>query len=180
MIIKNYKLLLLFTVIAIFTFISSAYAKGVYQTEPDFLNEVFKGSVPPSRSLILKSNLRKPIEKILGHSFSGVRIKYWKDKNQTAWVLKEIGKVEYITFGISIKDGEVSTANVLEFKESRGWEIRYPAFTSQYIGARLIKSDKLTKNIDGISGATLSLWAMNKIVKIALMLDEKIQNEEKK
>ena len=93
---------------------------------------------------------------------------------------KEIGKVEYITFGISIKDGEVSTANVLEFKESRGWEIRYPAFTSQYIGARLIKSDKLTKNIDGISGATLSLWAMNKIVKIALMLDEKIQNEEKK
>ena len=173
-------MLLLFTIIAIFTSITTSYAKGVYKTEEAFLNEVFKGEVPASRNITLRSKLRKPIEKILGHSFSGVRIKYWKNKNQTAWVLKEIGKVEYITFGISIKDGEVSTANVLEFKESRGWEIRYPAFTSQYIGARLIKSDKLTKNIDGISGATLSLWAMNKIVKIALMLDEKIQNEEKK
>jgi hypothetical protein len=43
----------------------------------------------------------------------------------------------------------------------------------------LIKNNKLTKNIDGISGATLSLWAMTKIVKIALKLDEYIQNEEK-
>ncbi|MDC0423375.1 FMN-binding protein [Methylophilaceae bacterium] len=169
----------MFTIIAISIFPLSLFAKGVYQTEEAFLNEVFKGEVPSSQNITLRSNLRKPIEKILGHPFAGFRIKYWKDKTQTAWILKEIGKVEYITFGIAIKDGEVSTANVLEFKESRGWEIRYPAFTSQYIGARLIKSDKLTNKIDGISGATLSLWAMNKIVKIALKLDEKIQNEKR-
>jgi Na+-translocating ferredoxin:NAD+ oxidoreductase RnfG subunit len=172
-------LLLFFTIIAIFTFVPTIYAKGVYQTEEAFLNEVFKGEVPASRNITLRSKLRKPIEKILGHPFAGFRIKYWKDKTQTAWILEEIGKVEYITFGISIKNGEVLYANVLQFKESRGWEIRYPAFTDQYIGARLIKNNKLTKNIDGISGATLSLWAMTKIVKIALKLDEYIQNEEK-
>ncbi len=33
------------------------------------------------------------------------------------------------------------------------------------------------EHIDGVSGATLSLWAMTKIVKMALMLDEYIQNE---
>ena len=170
-------MLLLFSIIAIFTSITTSYAKGVYQTEEAFLNEVFKGEVPVSRNITLRSKLRKPIEKILGHPFSGFRIKYWKDKNQTAWILEEIGKVEYITFGISIKNGEVLYANVLEFKESRGWEIRYPAFTDQYIGARLTKKTELTKNIDGVSGATLSLWAMTKIVKIALMLDEYIQNE---
>jgi Na+-translocating ferredoxin:NAD+ oxidoreductase RnfG subunit len=175
----RFKLLLFFTIIAIFTFVPTIYAKGVYQTEEAFLNEVFKGEVPASRNITLRSKLRKPIEKILGHPFAGFRIKYWKDKTQTAWILEEIGKVEYITFGISIKNGEVLYANVLQFKESRGWEIRYPAFTDQYIGARLIKNNKLTKNIDGISGATLSLWAMTKIVKIALKLDEYIQNEEK-
>ena len=174
----RFKLLLFFTIIAIFTFVPTIYAKGVYQTEEAFLNEVFKGEVPASRNITLRSKLRKPIEKILGHPFAGFRIKYWKDKTQTAWILEEIGKVEYITFGISIKNGEVLYANVLQFKESRGWEIRYPAFTDQYIGARLIKNNKLTKNIDGISGATLSLWAMTKIVKIALKLDEYIQNEE--
>ena len=167
----------MFSIIAIFTSITTPYAKGVYQTEEAFLNEVFKGEIPASRNITVRSKLREPIEKILGHPFSGFRIKYWKDKTQTAWILEEIGKVEYITFGISIKNSEVLYANVLEFKESRGWEIRYPAFTDQYIGARLIKNNKLTKNIDGISGATLSLWAMTKIVKIALMLDEYIQNE---
>ena len=170
-------MLLLFSIIAIFTSITTSYAKGVYQTEEAFLNEVFKGEVPASRNITLRSKLRKPIEKILGHPFSGFRIKYWKDKNQTAWILEEIGKVEYITFGISIKNREVLHANVLEFKESRGWEIRYPAFTDQYIGARLTKKTELTKSIDGVSGATLSLWAMSKIVKIALMLDEYTQNE---
>ena len=177
MILSKFKLLLLFTIIAIFTSITTSYAKGVYQTEEAFLNEVFRGEVPASSKITLRSNLRKPIEKILGHPFSGFRIKYWKDKTQTAWILEEIGKVEYITFGIAIKNREVSYASVLKFKESRGWEIRYPAFTSQYIGARLIKNNKLTKSIDGISGATLSLWAMTKIVKIALMLDKYIQNE---
>jgi len=179
MITSNFKLLLLLTIIAIFIFIPPLYAKGVYQTEQAFLNEVFKGEVPPSRNLILKSNLRKPIEKILRHPFSGIRIKYWKDKTQTAWILEEIGKVEYITFGISIKNGEVLYANVLTFRETRGWEIRYPAFTDQYIGARLTNNTKLTKNIDGVSGATLSVWAMTKVVKIALKLDQYIQNEEK-
>ena len=179
MILSKFKLLLLFTIIAIFTSVTTSYAKGVYQTEEAFLNEVFKGEVPVSSKITLRSNLRKPIEKILGHPFSGFRIKYWKDKTQTAWILEEIGKVEYITFGIAIKNKEVSYASVLQFKESRGWEIRYPAFTGQYIGARLIKNNKLTKSIDGISGATLSLWAMTKIVKVALMLDDYIQNEKK-
>ena len=48
-------------VMIVFLFMHPAKAKGVYQTEEDFLLEVFSGKVPDQKRLILKSKLRKPI-----------------------------------------------------------------------------------------------------------------------
>ena len=83
--------------------ISISYAKGVYKTEENFLKEVFNQTVPPSQSLILKKDLRKSVNQILGHRYSGLRIKYWQNENTSAWILEEIGKYELITFGFAIK-----------------------------------------------------------------------------
>ena len=47
--------------LAFLMFMHPAKAKGVYQTEEDFLLEVFSGKVPDQKRLILKSKLRKPI-----------------------------------------------------------------------------------------------------------------------
>ena len=68
--------------IAFLVFMLPANAKGVYQTEEDFLLEVFSGKVPDQKRLILKSKLRKPIEKILKHPYTGMRIKYWQKVNK--------------------------------------------------------------------------------------------------
>ena len=106
------------------------------------------------------------------------KIKYWKKEGRTAWILKEIGKTEPITFGIVIKDNKIEKIKVLEFRESRGWEVKYPAFTKQFYGAGL-ESDKLTKRIDGISGATLSLWAMTGVSRMALYLHQHLSNKPK-
>ena len=148
----------------------SVIAKGIYQTKEDFLLEVFSGKVPDQKRLILKSKLRKPIEKVLNHPYSGMRIKYWQNNNKTAWILEEIGKEYPITFGMVVSNGKISKAKVLIFREIRGWEIKYPAFTRQFVGATF-DGKKLDRNIDGVSGATLSVWAMTKIAKIALILD---------
>ena len=151
-------------------FMHPANAKGVYQTEEDFLLEVFSGKVPEQKKLILKSKLRKPIEKILKHPYSGMRVKYWQDDSKTVWILEEVGKEYPITFGMVVNNGKIAKAKVLIFREIRGWEVKYPAFTRQFIGATF-DGKKLDKNIDGVSGATLSVWAMTKIAKIALVLD---------
>lgn len=148
-------------------------AKGVYQTEENFLSEVFKENIPASKGLLVTSSLRKPIEKILNHPFSGMRIKYWENDIQSVWILEEIGKEHPITFGLVVKNGKITKAKVLIFREIRGWEIKYPAFTRQFIGASL-KQEKLNKDIDGVSGATLSVYAMTKVAKIALFLDTHI------
>lgn len=178
---KNYlaglfKAMLLIAAMGLAT--PTAIAKGVYQTEEDFLNEVFKNEIPETQTLILKGDLRKSVEKILAHPYSGFRIKYWENSTQSAWILEEIGKEKNITFGIAVSNQKVSYANVLTFRETRGWEIRYPAFTEQYIGASL-SEERLTKDIDGVSGATLSVWAMTSVVKMALLLDGYIKNEKK-
>ena len=77
--------------IAFLMFMHPAKAKGVYQTEEDFLLEVFNGKVPDQKRLILKSKLRKPIEKILKHPYSGMRVKYWQNDSKTVWILEEVG-----------------------------------------------------------------------------------------
>jgi hypothetical protein len=59
---------------------------------------------------------------------------------------------------------------VLAFRESRGWEIRHPAFTQQFKDATLI-DNALDRHIDGVSGATLSVWAMTAVTRLALYLD---------
>jgi hypothetical protein len=60
----------------------------------------------------------------------------------------------------------------MEFRESRGWEIRYPFFTRQFSQLRLTNTGALSHGIDGISGATLSVKAATRSAKFALMLNE--------
>jgi hypothetical protein len=54
--------------------------------------------------------------------------------------------------------------------------VRYPAFTKQFEGASL-KGEKLDRNVDGISGATLSVWAMTSIAELSLFLDDYVKNK---
>ncbi len=168
--------LIFFALIAVnIVYGGSAHAKGVYQTEEAFLHDVFGDNVPQKQSILLRSDVRESVEKILNHPYAGLKIVYWEQNNQSAWILEEIGKEHPITFGIVVANGKIKTAKVLEFREIRGWEIKYPAFTRQFIGASLRGYD-LDRSIDGVSGATLSVWAMTAVAKLALYLDGYIKN----
>lgn len=147
-----------------------SYARGVYQTNQDFLLEVFDNDIPKSSVVWLKGDLRRSITTLLGHSYSGLRIRYWQDVERSVWILEEIGKTEPITFGVVVSEQKIEKIKVLAFRESRGDEIRYSAFTVQFSGSTL-DDTKLDRHIDGVSGATLSVRAMTSIVKVALYLD---------
>ena len=69
-----------------------------------------------------------------------------------------------------IEADKIKHVKVLAFRESRGWEIRHPAFTQQFKDATLI-DNALDRHIDGVSGATLSVWAMTAVTRLALYLD---------
>ena len=155
---------------------SSLYARGVYQTDKDFLDEVYDNAPPKSKKIMLVGKIRKSVEKILEHPYGSLRIRYWKKDKKTAWILEEIGKVEPITFGVVIKDNQIQDIKVLEFREIRGWEVKYPAFRKQLEGASY-DGMKLDRDVDGISGATLSVWAMTSIAELSLFLDQYVKNK---
>jgi len=151
----------------------------MYMVTEEFLGIAFSGDEPVTKTLWITDELRGPIEEILGHSFNALRVRYWESGNRTAWIIDEIGKEKPITIGVLIQAQVVDMVRVLEFREIRGWEIRYPFFTDQFNGARFINSREsrnqmLNRQVDGITGATLSVGAVTRVVKVVLYLSEQV------
>jgi len=156
---------------------STILAGGIYQEPADFIKQVFDNSPPKVDVLWPDKELKKQMADILSHNYKGLRIRYWQQNTKSAWVLDEVGKEKPITVGIVINNGQIEWIKILAFRESRGWEVRHDFFTDQFKQAKLNNDKQLNKNIDNISGATLSVRAVKKLARIALLLDAKIQNK---
>ena len=152
-----------------------SYAKGVYQQSDEFISDAFNQQVPEPQIIWIKNDLRKQVEKILQHKFKGKRTRYWKKENRSVWILEEVGKKKPITVGIIIDDNKISQLKVLAFRETRGWEVRYPFFTKQFNALSLKEDHTLSQSINGISGATLSVRALDKLARISLLLNAMVQ-----
>lgn len=142
-------------------------AKGVYLTPEQFIASAFNGDVATVQTLWLRGENKQRAETILNRKL-GLRTRYWTDGSRTAWILEEIGKEQPITIGVVIHGDAISDVRILEYRESRGGEVRYPFFTNQYNGVSLQNDMSLTESIDGISGATLSVRAVTRIARVAL------------
>jgi hypothetical protein len=148
----------------------SAHAESVYQEPGEFVAAAFGGTTPASKALWITDEIRQETRKALGYDLKQLRIRYWQDAHRSVWILDEIGKDLPITTGVVIESGHIKDIKVLVFRESRGWEVRYPFFTNQFSGARLNAKHKLDTRIDNISGATMSVNALKHQARLALLL----------
>lgn len=147
-----------------------AVADDVYQAPEDFVSDVFAGVPPEPQVLWITPELRSAMAEILGHAPGMLRARYWGRGGRTAWIIEEIGKERPITTGIVVDRGRIELVRILIYRESVGWEVRYPFFTDQFKGARLEEDKRLSQGIDGISGATLSVRALTRLARLALFL----------
>jgi hypothetical protein len=120
----------------------------------------------------MSGEIKSQIQDLIGHPYPGVRVRFCQKDGRTAWILDEIGKTEPITSGIIVNRGRVERVDVLVFRESRGSEVHRSVFTRQYQDAGLDRKNRLDRHIDGITGATLSVYALTRQVKLALLLDQ--------
>lgn len=141
----------------------------VYEEPEVFISKVFDGNPPAASTLWLKSEQKQRVRELLGHDLAALRVRYWGRDSRTAWILEEIGKEQPITTGIVVNGNEIERIQVLIYRESRGYEVRYPFFTDQFQGIGL-QGDRLSQPIDSISGATLSVNALTRLAKVALYL----------
>lgn len=163
--------------LTLFVFLPGAVqARGVYQHPDEFVSQAFAQHPPEPHIVWLKDELQQDVKHILGHAYRNRRIRYWLKDHRSVWVLEEIGKKQPITTGIIVNHGKIESIKVLVFRETRGWEVKYPFFTDQFKNVSLVRDQRLDKTIDGISGATLSVRAVKKLARMALYLDHKVDH----
>jgi len=149
-------------------------AKEDIYLEPEaFIGQSFEGA-PEAKVLWLTKETKAQIKDVFGRDYPGLRIRYWQRNDRTAWILEDIGKVKPITAGFVIEGGRMLRMRVLIYRESHGWEVRHPFFTDQFTGLELETDNQLSKTIDGISGATLSVNALTRLSKLALFLHREV------
>lgn len=161
------SMLLLTTFFASTTPVNS---QGRYLETSDYLRVVFPVDKPDPSTIWITKEIRDSAKESLGYAISSLRVRYWQRERRTAWIFDEIGKERPITVGVVIEDDAASMVRVLEFRESRGWEVRYPFFTDQFNELTLDTRDEIDGQIDGITGATLSVEAVTRVVRLALFL----------
>ena len=138
----------------------------------DFLAKAFGKELPVAQVLTFTSAEKRELETILQHPLRFQRLRYWQRGSDSVWILDEIGKHKPITAGFWLQKGVIKEACVLVFRENRGWEIKHPRFLAQYSGLYQVSNNQLSAQVDGISGATLSVRAMDKMARVALYLDK--------
>jgi Na+-translocating ferredoxin:NAD+ oxidoreductase RnfG subunit len=68
-----------------------------------------------------------------------------------------IGKQEYIVYSLALDaSGHVLRLDVLEYRETHGWEIRNERWRAQFVGKTTADTVEVNRDIANISGATLS------------------------
>lgn len=163
-----------FHLLLVISLLSGVSVAAVYQQADDFIKESFSSSTPELKVFWPDAELKQAMEKILGHPYQGLRIRYWINGQRSAWILDEIGKDKPITTGVVINQNKIEKIRVLEFRESRGWEVQHRFFTQQFDQASLTTDQQLDRNIDNISGATLSVKALTKVARLALLLHQHV------
>ena len=165
---------------ALFWSVLPAHAEQVFLTPQAYVQAQFDGATPKPKVIWLKQDLKATMAEILNHDYAGLRVRYWQGEDEqafkTVWILNEIGKEKNITVGISIHKQRIEEVKVLVFRESRGWEVKHDFFTRQFKQLFLQDKYRLNKSIDSITGATLSARAVEKLARVALLLDKEVQD----
>jgi len=146
-----------------------------YLNREEFLGLAFGDKEPHMQTLWLTDETRAAAKAAVGWAPVALRLRYWQEGSSTAWILEDIGKDKPITLGIAVSGQRIARVDVLAFRESRGWEIRYPFFTEQFSGLTLAADGYLSDHIDGITGATLSVRAVERVARLALWLNAQVQ-----
>ena len=159
-------------------FFSLIWAESpIKATAEKFIVTQFSDNINLSmHTLKLVPESKSHIQNIVRQTFYRDNLYYWKITNEDstlayAFIDNVIGKSMPITFLVIINQkGEIMASHVVKYREAYGGEIENKNWLSQF--NKLTDSSKyiVGKNIDGISGATISVNSLSKgIQKIAVL-----------
>ena len=133
--------------------------------------------------LILDKQIKKEVENQVKQKFYRDKLYYWTISQVDttiayAFLDNVIGKSMPITFMVILNiDGDIISANVIKYREAYGSEVGNKGWLQQFINFNNISTYNIDKDIDGISGATISVKSMSKGIQKIATLYPLIQNQ---
>jgi hypothetical protein len=129
-----------------------------YLTVDQAQKAIFPGKTFTASPVKLTSAQKKAIEQA-----SGVRVlrdeqQVWRVSGGGWFIVDEVvGKHEFITYALGLNaDGSVKQIEIMDYRETYGYEIRNADWRAQFAGKTARSTLKLDSDIKNISGATLS------------------------
>ncbi len=136
---------------------------ATYHTVESAQRACFPDATAFSETPVTLSKLQiQAIEKTSGIRVRAESQRVWKAEKSGAfagWFIVDevLGKHEYITYALALRpDGAVQSIEIMDYRETYGYQIRNADWRSQFIGKQSGAALKLDGDIRNISGATLS------------------------
>jgi Na+-translocating ferredoxin:NAD+ oxidoreductase RnfG subunit len=140
-----------------------AAADQIYLPEQDVPRAIYPDSTGVEhRSLDLTPAELERLSKTLGRKVEARSYPYLEVRKGDAvlgaiFILDAMGQTKPITFAVAVApSGELHEIQVMIYREPHGEEIREARFRKQFAGKRLQDPVALGKDIDAITGATIS------------------------
>ena len=164
---------------------ASARAEGVYFNRGKVLKEFFKTSERVSYEILKTRNVAPQLEELLGYlpkqnsyvifvARTGDRIDGY------AVIDNEQGQHLPITFATQISSaGKVQRVEVMVYREGQGDEIREQRFRNQFVDKGMNDPMRINKDLDAITGATISSKSAARACRRAVALVQIVRNSQK-
>jgi len=128
---------------------------------------IFPGAQLTAAFVTLTKEQVSAIEKNSGVNVRKNEVKLWKSSDGGYFIVDEVvGKHEFFTIAVGLNaDSSVKQIEIMDYKESYGYEVRNEAWRKQFTGKTSAAHLRLTDDIKNISGATLSCRHVTDAVK---------------
>ena len=136
---------------------TSVYATSYFTVE-QAQQAIFPGEKLTAVFVTLSDEQVQQIRKMTDGNLFNREIKAWKASGGGWFFIDEVvGKHELITYALALNaDGSIRQIEIMDYRESRGYEIRTPGWRKQFVGKTIKDPLQLNQDIGNISGATLS------------------------
>jgi len=164
-------------IIIILIFINLIIGSEIKDKTINTINQFYQQEIKINKfKYSISKKIKKEIQSLTKQKFYRDQIFYWtiKTNDELHYALMDntIGKTMPITFLVIFNEKqEVIHSKIIKYREGYGGEISGKKWLSQFNGMRNDSLYKHGKEIDGISGATLSVKSFTKgISKLSLLL----------
>jgi hypothetical protein len=143
-----------------------------YLTVEQAQQAVFPGAAFTPAFITISDAQSREIERRTGVNVRLRDQRVWRVSTGGLFIVDEVvGKHEFITYAVGLNaDGSLRQIEILDYRESYGYEIRNEAWRRQFVGKRDGDPLKLDVDIKNIGGATLSCRHITDGVKRLLAL----------